>query len=54
MVRAEKNICDIEERSSGVEKTGELVNKLESIWKEISKKGYMKGEERFRCRGFKT
>ena len=54
MVRAEKNVCDIEEGLTGVEKTGELVNKLESIWKEISKKGYMKGEECFWCKGFKT
>lgn len=35
----EKNVCDIEEGSSGVEKMGELLNKLDGIWKEINKKG---------------
>lgn len=53
MEKAEKNVCDIEEGASEEGKMEEPVNELRGTRKEINNgKGYMKGQECFRCGGY--
>lgn len=48
-----ENVCDIEEGASEEGKMEEPVNKLRGTRKEINnEKGYMKGQECFRCGGY--